>query len=88
MPNKGKASSSTSLRGTTNSDCPCDRALASKASRPSAASVVNSTTASALGLTGTPSYVVGDQILSGAVGYDVLAKAVADARANKAKTQG
>ena len=42
----------------------------------------------ALGLTGTPSYVIGDQILSGAVGYDVLAKAVADARANKAKTQG
>jgi protein-disulfide isomerase len=42
----------------------------------------------ALGLTGTPSYVIGDQILSGAVGYDVLAKAVADARANKAKTRG
>jgi protein-disulfide isomerase len=42
----------------------------------------------ALGLTGTPSYVVGDQILSGAVGYDVLAKAVADARAGKAGTQG
>lgn len=34
----------------------------------------------ALGLTGTPSYVVGDKILSGAVGYDELKKAVAAAR--------
>jgi len=42
----------------------------------------------ALGLTGTPSYIVGDQILSGAVGYDALAKAVAQARAAKAKLQG
>ena len=38
----------------------------------------------ALGLTGTPSYVVGNQILSGAVGYDALKKAVAEARAAKA----
>lgn len=42
----------------------------------------------ALGLTGTPSYVIGDQILSGAVGYDALAKAVADARAARAKVAG
>lgn len=34
----------------------------------------------ALGLTGTPSYVVGNQILSGAVGYDGLKEAVAKAR--------
>ncbi|MBC7506486.1 MAG: DsbA family protein, partial [Sandarakinorhabdus sp.] len=34
----------------------------------------------ALGLTGTPSYVVGNQILSGAVGYDKLKEAVALAR--------
>ncbi|MBV8972549.1 MAG: DsbA family protein [Sphingomonadaceae bacterium] len=34
----------------------------------------------ALGLTGTPSFVVGDRILSGAVGYDRLAAAVAAAR--------
>ncbi|QMW24603.1 DsbA family protein [Sandaracinobacteroides saxicola] len=34
----------------------------------------------ALGLTGTPSYIVGNQILSGAVGYDELKKAVAEAR--------
>ncbi len=34
----------------------------------------------ALGLTGTPSFVVGDRILSGAVGYDRLAEAVAAAR--------
>jgi len=34
----------------------------------------------ALGLTGTPSYVIGDRILSGAVGYDKLKAAVAEAR--------
>lgn len=38
----------------------------------------------ALGLTGTPSYVVGNRILSGAVGYDELKKAIAEARATKA----
>jgi protein-disulfide isomerase len=35
----------------------------------------------ALGLTGTPSYVIGNQILSGAVGYDKLKEGVAAARA-------
>lgn len=35
----------------------------------------------ALGLTGTPSYVVGNHILSGAVGYDTLKQAIAEARA-------
>lgn len=34
----------------------------------------------ALGLTGTPSYVVGNRILSGAVGYEALKTAVAEAR--------
>ena len=33
-----------------------------------------------LGLTGTPSYIVGDRILSGAVGYDRLKEAVVAAR--------
>ena len=37
----------------------------------------------ALGLTGTPSYIVGNRILSGAVGYDALKAAVAQARAAK-----
>ncbi len=37
----------------------------------------------ALGLTGTPSYVVGNRILSGAVGYDALKAAVAEARAKR-----
>ena len=37
----------------------------------------------ALGLTGTPSYVIGDRILSGAVGYDALKTAVDEARAAK-----
>lgn len=36
-----------------------------------------------LGLTGTPSYIIGDRILSGAVGYDELKKAIAEARARK-----
>lgn len=34
----------------------------------------------ALGLSGTPSYVVGDRVLSGAVGYEALKAAVAEAR--------
>ncbi len=38
----------------------------------------------ALGLTGTPSYVIGDQILSGAVGYEALKQAVEEARARPA----
>lgn len=37
----------------------------------------------ALGLTGTPSYIIGNQILSGAVGYDQLKQAVEKARAAK-----
>jgi len=36
--------------------------------------------ARALGMTGTPTFIVGDQILQGAVGYEALKKAVADAR--------
>lgn len=34
----------------------------------------------ALGLTGTPTFIVGDRILSGAVGYDKLVEAIAAAR--------
>ena len=37
-----------------------------------------------LNLTGTPSFVVGDQVLNGAVGYDALKKAIAEVRAAKA----
>ena len=37
----------------------------------------------ALGLTGTPTYIIGDKILSGAVGYNALASAVATARTAK-----
>ena len=36
--------------------------------------------ASTLGATGTPLFVVGDRVMNGAVGYDALKKAVADAR--------
>lgn len=39
--------------------------------------------ARALGLTGTPAYIVGDRILSGAVGYDGLKQAIAEARSKK-----
>lgn len=37
----------------------------------------------ALQLTGTPSWVVGDTVLNGAVGYDELKKAIAATRANR-----
>jgi protein-disulfide isomerase len=37
--------------------------------------------AQAIGATGTPVFVVGDQVLQGAVGYDALKKAIATARA-------
>ena len=36
-----------------------------------------------LQLTGTPSWIVGDIVLNGAVGYDALKKAIADTRANR-----
>ena len=36
-----------------------------------------------IGLTGTPTFVIGNRILSGAVGYDTLKQAVADARSEK-----
>ncbi len=41
----------------------------------------------ALGLTGTPSYVIGNRILSGAVGVDALKSAVAEARSAKASAE-
>lgn len=34
-----------------------------------------------LGATGTPLFIVGNKVMNGAVGYDVLKKAIADARA-------
>lgn len=37
-----------------------------------------------LGATGTPLFIVGDKVLNGAVGYEALKKAIADARAKKA----
>jgi protein-disulfide isomerase len=41
-----------------------------------------------LGLTGTPSWVIGDQVLSGAVGYDALKAAIAAARAKSGAAPG
>ena len=40
--------------------------------------------AQALGIGGTPAYVVGDRVLSGAVGHDALKAAIAQARARAA----
>ena len=45
----------------------------------------NLTLARALGLTGTPSYVVGNQIFSGAIGYEALKEAVGKARGDVIK---
>jgi protein-disulfide isomerase len=39
--------------------------------------------AQALGLNGTPSYVVGDDVLIGAVGLDALKQKIANARCGK-----
>lgn len=36
-----------------------------------------------LGASGTPLFIVGDQVLNGAVGYDALKKAIADTRAKR-----
>ena len=36
--------------------------------------------AGALGLTGTPSWVIGDRVLSGAIGYDAMVDAIKAAR--------
>ncbi len=36
--------------------------------------------ARAINATGTPTFVVGDKVLQGAVGYDNLKKAIAEAR--------
>lgn len=40
----------------------------------------NNELARQLGASGTPTFIVGDQIISGAVGYDALKKAIEDAR--------
>jgi protein-disulfide isomerase len=42
--------------------------------------------ARAIGATGTPTFVVGDQVLQGAVGYDALKAAIAQARAARARS--
>ena len=50
------------------------------ASKVSAEITKNLTTAQAIGASGTPTFVVGDQILQGAVGYAALKQAIAEAR--------
>lgn len=41
----------------------------------------NKQLADAIGVTGTPGFIVGDRVFGGAVGYDTLKKAIADTRA-------
>jgi protein-disulfide isomerase len=55
------------------------------ADRPAIGEEINSNLAlgRTLGLNGTPAFVIGDQLLSGAVGYDALKDAIATARAKK-----
>lgn len=61
-----------------------DRAARDAASAAAGAEVeTNIELARKLGLTGTPSFVVGDKLMAGAVGYDELKKAIAEARAAK-----
>jgi protein-disulfide isomerase len=55
-------------------------ATAGKGADVSAEIASNMALAGRLGVSGTPAFVIGDEFFSGAVGYDVLAKAVADAR--------
>jgi len=43
----------------------------------------NSEMARAVGATGTPTFVIGDQVLQGAVGYEALKAAIAQARAGR-----
>ena len=43
----------------------------------------NAEMARAIGATGTPTFVIGDRVLQGAVGYDALKAAIAEARANR-----
>ena len=43
----------------------------------------NTEMARAVGATGTPTFVIGDQVLQGAVGYEALKAAVAEARARR-----
>ena len=43
----------------------------------------NAEMARAIGATGTPTFVVGDRVLQGAVGYDALKTAIAEARAGR-----
>ncbi len=43
----------------------------------------NAEMARAIGATGTPTFVIGDQVLQGAVGYDALKAAIAQARAGR-----
>ncbi|MGK6318521.1 DsbA family protein [Sphingomonas sp. DT-204] len=58
------------------------RASAVARSQPVAAEIAkNLKTAGELGVTGTPSWVIGDRFASGAIGYDALAEAVKAARA-------
>ncbi len=67
-----------------------ERQLVADLADPELAAVLeqNLSLARALGLTGTPSYIVGDRIIAGAVGIDELRAAIAAARARPPAAQG
>jgi protein-disulfide isomerase len=46
--------------------------------------VRNMQLARAIGASGTPTFVVGDQVLQGAVGYETLKKAIEETRSKRA----
>ena len=48
----------------------------------------NMTLARDLGIDGTPSFVVGNKVIAGAVGYDALAMAIAQAREDAGENAG
>ena len=47
----------------------------------------NNALARQIGITGTPAFIVGGKLISGAVGYDVLKRHVDEARAKKSSTE-
>ena len=77
----GQVNSASILQAARTAGLDMTRALAVVARPATEAELVrNLDLAKALGFTGTPSWVVGDRMLTGAVGPDELGKAIADAR--------
>lgn len=63
---------------------PAQTSADAKAPEVSAEIEANLALAQAIGLSGTPTFVVGDKLLGGAIGYDALKSAIAEVRAGVA----